>query len=133
MLRQRFATVLSLALLAGLTAWLAAPAADPAKPARRPWITSRVVGSPDPPPPFRVLRAFPNLKFEHPLLLARAPGLDRLFVGEQAGVLHSFPNRPDAKADLFFDLRKELKTIAQLPGAKEVEAVYGLVFHPKFE
>ncbi|HEX3314449.1 MAG TPA: PQQ-dependent sugar dehydrogenase, partial [Gemmataceae bacterium] len=64
--------------------------------------------------------------------MARCPGSDRLFVGEQAGVLHSFDDRPDAKADLFFDLRKELKTIGLLPGAKRVEAVYGLAFHPDF-
>ena len=63
---------------------------DAAAPMRRPWTTSRVVGSPDPPPPFKVVRAFPNLKFDHPLLLARCPGSDRLFVGEQAGVLYSF-------------------------------------------
>ena len=82
---------------------------------------------------FKVVRAFPNLKFEHPLLIARPPGSDRLFVGEQAGVLYSFPDKPDAKADLFFDLRKEIKTIHLLPEAKEVEAVYGLAFHPDFE
>src|SRR5207249_4307025 len=80
---------------------------EQAKAVRQPWTTSRVVGSPDPPPPFKVVRAFPNLKFEHPLLMARAPGSDRLYVGEQRGVLYSFPDRPDAKADLFFDLRKE--------------------------
>jgi putative heme-binding domain-containing protein len=65
--------------------------------------------------------------------MARCPGSDRLFVGEQAGVLYSFVDRPDARADLFFDLRKEIKTIHLLPGAKEVEAVYGLAFHPNFE
>ena len=80
---------------------------EPAKLARTPWNTSRVVGSPDPPPAYKVVRAFPNLKFEHPLLIARPPGSDRLFVGEQAGVLYSFTDKPDAKADLFFDLRKE--------------------------
>src|SRR4051812_33929229 len=108
---------------AGLLVWLASsPAepprprgAEPAKSARTPWAASRVVGSPDPPPPFKVVRAFPNLKFEHPLLLARCPGTDRLFVGEQAGVLYSFVDKPDAKAELFFDLRKELKTIHLLP------------------
>jgi putative heme-binding domain-containing protein len=110
------------------------PASDagPAKAMRRPWTISRVVGSPDPPPPFAVVRAFPNLKFTHPLLMARPPGSDRLFVGEQDGVLYSFRDRPDAYAELFFDLRKELKTLHQLSGAKEVEAVYGLVFHPDF-
>jgi putative heme-binding domain-containing protein len=67
------------------------------------------------------------------LLLARAPKGDRIFVGEQAGVLYSFPDRPGARADLFFDLRTELKTIHLLRGAKAVEAVYGLAFHPDFE
>ena len=115
------------------------PAAEPPQskesdpPARTPWTTSRVIGSPDPPPPFKVVRAFPNVKFTHPLLITRPPGSDRLFVGEQAGKLYSFVDKPDAKPDLFFDLRKEIKTIPLHPGAKDIEAVYGLVFHPDFE
>jgi putative heme-binding domain-containing protein len=129
-----------LALVGGFVAWLARSAAQPppakqatpAKAVRVPWTTSHVVGSPDPPPPFQVVRAFPNLKFTHPLLMARPPGSDRLFVGEQEGVLYSFKDRPDARAELFFDLRKEIKTMHLLPDAKEVEAVYGLVFHPDF-
>ncbi len=126
--------VLALSLLAaaGLVARLAVTAAEPAKPARTPWTTSRVVGSPDPPAPFKVVRAFPNLKFDHPLLLVRYPENDRLIVGEQAGVLYSFANRPDATAEMFFDLRKEVKTIGLHAGAKEIEAVYGLAFHPDF-
>src|SRR5260370_14811551 len=119
--------------VAGAVAWFGSSAAEPTKPARTPWRSCRLVGSPDAPPPFKVVRAFPNLKFEHPLLIARPPGSDRLFVGEQAGVLYSFPDKPDAKADLFFDLRKEIKTIGLLPEGKEVEAVYGLAFHPNFE
>jgi glucose/arabinose dehydrogenase len=78
------------------------------------------------------VQAFANLKFDHPLLMARCPGSDRLFVGEQAGVLYSFRNQPDAKAELFFDLREELATLGQHPGAERVESVYGLVFHPDF-
>src|SRR5437016_3583984 len=81
----------ALLLAAGCAACLvSSTAAEPAKTGRTPWTTSRVVGSPDPPPPFKVVRAFPKLKFEHPLLLARPPIGDRLFVGEQAGVLYSF-------------------------------------------
>ena len=122
---------LGVAALIGIC--LAGIAAEPpAKSTRAPWTTSRVVGSPDPPAPFKVVRAYPNLKFEHPLLLARAPGMNRVFVGEQAGVLYSFVDKPDAKAELFCDLRKEIKTIQQLADAKEVEAVYGLCFHPDF-
>ena len=106
-------------------------AAEPSQ--RTPWTTSRVVGSPDPPPPFKIVRAFPNLTFDKPLLMARCPGSDRLFVGEQSGVLFSFANRPNAAAEIFFHLRKELKTVHLLPDAKEVESVYGLVFHPDFQ
>ncbi|HLJ96817.1 MAG TPA: PQQ-dependent sugar dehydrogenase, partial [Gemmataceae bacterium] len=138
---RRWALVAALmAVVGGFSVWRARSAeqrphtqeAGPAKAVRLPWTTSRVVGSPDPPPPFKVVRAFPNLKFTHPLLMARPPGSDRLFVGEQDGVLYSFVDRPDARAELFCDLRKEITTRHLLPEAKEVEAVYGLAFHPNF-
>lgn len=129
-------SVLPAVLVAGFMAPLISSAAEPssevANPVRTPWTTSRVVGSPEPPPPFKVVRAFPNLKFKRPLLLARCPASDRLFIGEQAGVLYSFANKPDAKADLFFDVRQELTTIHLLPEAKEVGELYGLAFHPDF-
>src|SRR5262245_12273094 len=59
----------------------------PTSATRIPWTSSGVVGSPDPPPPFKVVRAFPNIKLEKPVLLARCPGSERLFIGEQGGVL----------------------------------------------
>ncbi|MDB5313350.1 MAG: yliI 2 [Gemmataceae bacterium] len=138
----RHSRFLGLGLMGAVTVasvWPGSRAGEPgratpeAPPARKPWTTSKVVGSPDPPPAFKSVRVFPNVKFHHPLLIARCPGTDRLFVGEQEGVLYSIANRPDARADVFFDLRKELKAIDKTPGAKDVEAVYGLVFHPKFE
>lgn len=100
---------------------------------RVPWTGSRVVGSPDPPPPYEIVRAFPKLKFDRPIFLTPCPGSDRLFVGEQAGVIHSFPNRPDATAEVFLDLTKELQTLQLHPGAKGIDMVYGLAFHPDFE
>jgi putative heme-binding domain-containing protein len=120
-------------IVGGLVAPFHSAAAEPAASMRTAWTTSRVVGSPDPPPPFKVVRAFPHLKFEHPLLMARCPGSNRLFVGEQAGRLYSFADDPDAQADLFFDLPRELQTLDQLPGAQAVDAVYGLAFQPDFE
>ncbi|HEY2786023.1 MAG TPA: PQQ-dependent sugar dehydrogenase, partial [Fimbriiglobus sp.] len=104
-----------------------------AEAARVPWTTSKVVGQPEPPPPYRTVIAFPNLKFKHPLLITSAPGTDRLFVGEQEGVIQSFPNAKNAKADVFFNLKRDLKYISRNPRAKEFEFVYGLTFHPKFE
>ena len=56
-----------------------------------------------------------------------------VFVGEQKGVIYSLPNRSDATPDVFFDIPKQLTTLAKTPKAKGVESVYGLVFHPKFE
>ena len=127
-----FLTVLALPLILALAPARLGSAAELSKPVRTPWTTSRVVGSPDPPPPFEVVRVFPRLKFDHPLLIVRYPGGNRLVVGEQAGVLYSFADNQQAKAELFFDLRKELKTVHLHPGAKAVEAVYGLAFHPNF-
>lgn len=100
--------------------------------ARVPWTTSKITGSPEPPPKFKSVRVFPDAKFNHPALIARCPGTDRLFVGEQEGYLYSLANKPDAKKELFFDLRKEISTVDKLPGAKDVGELYGLVFHPKF-
>ncbi|WP_435022564.1 PQQ-dependent sugar dehydrogenase (plasmid) [Tundrisphaera sp. TA3] len=119
-----------------LAAWLLArpEAAHAAPPARPPWTNSRVSGTPGTPPPYRVVRAYPNLKFEHPVLIVGYPGGGRIVVGEQAGVLRSFVDDPGvAQADLFLDLRSELNPEARPAGAKGVEAVYGLAFHPDFE
>jgi hypothetical protein len=82
--------------LAALAAPLAT-AADPDQPVRKPfgiekrvpWTTSKVIGSPEPPPPYRTARAFPALTFSEPLELAPAPGTNRLWVAERKGKLPS--------------------------------------------
>ncbi len=122
----------ALALLAAIGIRATTRGDDATKPARVPWTTSRVVGTPDPPPPYKAVNAFPNVKLDHPLLMTAAPGTDRLFVAEQGGKIVSFPNKSDAKADLFCDLPKELQTLKQTPNATAFEFVYGLAFHPKF-
>ena len=101
----------------------------PALPKRSPWTTSRVIGSPDPPHPFTIERAFPKLAFKNPLLMARTG--DRFFIGEHAGKIFSFPDDQNvAKADLFFDLTTGLRwDRSRFSG---IDAVYGLAFHPNF-
>jgi len=85
---------------------------------RIPWTTSRVQGSPDPLPPYRLETAFPKLMFYEPLDMAHAPGTDRLFIAERKGKIFSFRNDPQTeKADSLFDLKK---------------TIYGFTFHPKF-
>src|SRR5262249_51195369 len=63
--------------------------------------TSRVIGSPDPRPPLRAVRAFPGLTFANPLYIIGEPAArgaaakahaGRMFVVEQAGKIHAFPN-----------------------------------------
>ena len=50
---------------------------------RIPWTTSKVQGSPDPALPYETERAFPQLKFNQPLVVATAPGMKRFFVAER--------------------------------------------------
>jgi putative heme-binding domain-containing protein len=107
--------------------------AKPAPAKRQPWTTSKIVGSPDPPPKYRSVRVFPNAQFHRPDLIARCPGIDRLFIGEQPGVIYSLDlTDPQAKPDLFVDLRKDYPALVPNPNAKGIGELYGLVFHPDF-
>ena len=104
-------------------------AVEPGLQPRKPWLSSKVVGSPEPPPPYQAARAFPDAKFDHPLLIARQPGTGTLFIGEQAGKIFALK---EGKPILLADLPKNLTTIKETPGAEEFENLYGFVFHPKF-
>jgi uncharacterized repeat protein (TIGR03806 family) len=85
---------------------------------RTPWNTSRVVGSPDPPPPYVLRRAFPNLKFDEPLELQIAPGGKFWIVAERKGKIYTFADDPATdKKHLLLDVG---------------HTVYGVVLHPKF-
>jgi putative heme-binding domain-containing protein len=91
---------------------------------RVPWTTSNIHGSPEPPAPYRVERAFPKLTFAAPLEAASIPGTDRLVVVEQRGRLFSLPNDEGCeKADLFAELRQF---------DAEVVECYSIAFHPRF-
>jgi uncharacterized repeat protein (TIGR03806 family) len=123
-------------ILLGL--WQATPAQDP-QPVRKasglekrvPWTTSKVVGSPEPPAPYRTEPAFPKLpKFEEPLDLTYAPGTDRLFVAERWGKVYSFVNKKDvAKADLAL----EFKGAKDSKGNPMRQVIYAMTCHPKFK
>src|SRR5216684_8032224 len=47
---------------------------------RLPLTTSRVVGAPDPLPPYRAERAFVDLKLKYPIAVAHQPGSNRLLL-----------------------------------------------------
>lgn len=113
------------AVLLAMSSQMPVSAAELTKPrqatgiARRvPWISSRVVGTPEPAPPYRTERMFPNLQFTEPIVLTTIPGSNRLAVAELKGKIYTFPNDPNVqKADLLIDLGR---------------TIYGLAFHPGY-
>lgn len=85
---------------------------------RVPWTTSRIVGTPDPPPPYRTEPAFPALHFFQPLELCFEPSGGRWYLAERYGRIYTFPNDPALQqAELLLDVGK---------------TVYGLAIHPRF-
>src|ERR1051326_269069 len=101
---------------------------DAAKPygisQRIPWTTSRVVGSPNPPLPYRVVQTFTKLKVGFPIGVAREPGTKNLLLLHQhvawsgAGRILRIPDDPNVeKAEVLL----ELDGIA-----------YGVAFHPDY-
>jgi uncharacterized repeat protein (TIGR03806 family) len=90
---------------------------------RVPLTTSRVVGSPDPPPPYRVKRVYPKLGLNFPIFVAHQPGSDRLIL-----ITEAWSYGPATVARVKDD-----------PGAEGLEVLfpvdgvaYAVAFHPNF-
>ncbi|HZL87850.1 MAG TPA: PQQ-dependent sugar dehydrogenase [Pirellulaceae bacterium] len=101
------------------------------KPAARrmPWTTSRIQGSPVPPEPYRLVRAFPRMRFEKPTSIEPVPDSKRLLVTEMGGKLFTFPAESDAsKADLVVDLKQLLPQEL----AKGSVSLFDAEFHPRY-
>jgi len=112
-------------LLAALLAMAAMSGGFAAEvPQRVLWTTSRVVGSPDPPLPYRTAKAFEKLPLDEPIYAVPEPGTDRIWVVEykpgtgKTGRIRRFVNRTDVS---------ELE-----PLVEQDRIIYGLAFHPKF-
>lgn len=96
---------------------------------RVPWTTSRVVGSPEPPLPFKTERIWPAIRFEHPVFLAVQPHAPRMFVGEQAGKVWSFTMHDTVtEKHLVFDVKASIT----YPPDTSFDALYGWAFDPEF-
>lgn len=114
---RSFTAALVIALL--VVSGAGAPALE-----RVPWKTSHIQGSPEPPPPFRVERAYPKLTFTSPLDAVVIPGTKRIVVVQQHGKLFSIPNEESTEqAEVFADLKQF---------DPEVAESYGMAFHPRF-
>ena len=86
---------------------------------RVPFTTSRLVGSPDPPLPYRAVRAFPRLKFKHPLYITHQPETDRMLVVEQSERVLAFTNHADVT---------HTESFCFIPDHE----IYSVAFHPRY-
>lgn len=100
-------------------------ATPPAISKRTPLTTSKLIGTPEPPPPYRVKRIYPNLSFSFPLGVMNQPGSDRMWVWTNGkdgagGRLYRFVDQPDVKeTELLFE-------------ADKGRILFDFCFHPKF-
>jgi glucose/arabinose dehydrogenase len=88
-----------------------------------PVTTSRVVGSPDPPNPYRIKKVYPDLKISYPIAIGHQPGSDLLVVVQQRNPgghsqIVRFKDDPNVK---------DIETLFTFDGT-----AYGIVFHPNF-
>jgi putative heme-binding domain-containing protein len=93
---------------------------------------SRLVGSPDPPHPFRMEAWLPELTFDDPMQVRWQPELQRYFVCELGGKIWSFdPSASPPVKDLVVDLKEGIRSFdaSLVQGVKEV---YSLAFDPDF-
>src|SRR5262245_26630208 len=90
---------------------------------RIPLTTSRVIGSPDSPPPYRNRKAYDDLKLNHPIHVVHQPGSDRLLVITQRNSYGA------TKLQRFVDDPKtaELETLIE-----HNATAYDVIFHPQF-
>ena len=80
------------------------------------WTTSRVVGSPDPLPRYKLQRAFTQFSFDHPVFISQDPESERLFVSEYGGKIYSFSkDDPTGTKDLFLDMKRRVSAFSFHP------------------
>lgn len=110
-----------LSLVAVLTCTSLVAAAEPPYGLERrfPCDTSRLQGTPEPPPPYRTRRVFDRLRFDRPVHLFAEPGSKRLIVVQLGGKAVAFANRPAIdKTAPYLDLPDH--------------EMYSLAFHPQY-
>jgi len=100
---------------------------------RPPWTTSRIQGSPEAPAPYKIVPAFPGVRFDHPTCIEEIPGTNRLLVTELGGKIYSFLKDPGvSQADLVVDLGSALSVLdAEFhPGFRENRHLFVSYIHP---
>ncbi|MCA9128266.1 MAG: PQQ-dependent sugar dehydrogenase [Planctomycetales bacterium] len=91
---------------------------------RTSWTTSRLQGFPDPPPPWKLVPAFPQLKFNQLITLGKVPESQWLLAVE-----HETGYGGPSRVHQFLDARNTDQTELFL---QRPEIIYGFAFHPNF-
>ncbi len=92
---------------------------------RWPTVPSRVIGAPDPPPPYRVASVFPKLSLTNPVVVAREPGSQSLWFIDQdprkaePRLSRTIGNPADGAYEVLHHFGKSL--------------AYSIAFHPAFQ
>jgi uncharacterized repeat protein (TIGR03806 family) len=93
--------------------------------AREPLTTSRVIGFPEPPPPYRVKRVLPELKLDFPIMARSIPGSTDLLV-----ITQPYAYGPTTISRFKFDpASQDLVKLFETP---HQGTAYDLAFHPQF-
>ena len=92
--------------------------------ARTPWVNARLEGTPEPPPPYVAVRAFPQLAVKRPVAIELEPGTGQILLlqnyawEEKRSTLRRFAARTNVS---------EAETLLELP-----EPAYSICLHPRY-
>lgn len=108
---------------------LPASAAEKPNTKRPAWNTSRLIGTPEPPPPYKLVPAFPQVRFKLPTSIESWPEGNGLLVTEMGGAIYLLKKSGDkARPELVGNLRELL---ADDLAGKSV-SLFDAELHPKF-
>ncbi len=101
---------------------------------RPPWSDSSFDGTPDPPLPYVLERAYPKQEFTGPVAVVPFPHSDRLVIVEQKGKIFSFStSQADQPASLMCDFQKTPPPKSKIASRSNRSFdVYSVAFHPEF-
>jgi uncharacterized repeat protein (TIGR03806 family) len=89
------------------------------------WTTSRVIGSPDPPLPYKVEKTFTNIKWQAPIYVTPEPDTDYLLVVQQGGEKERPSKILRVRDDPNADTAETLLEVSN-------RLVYSVAFHPAY-
>ncbi len=93
---------------------------------RKPWTSSNVHGSPEPPPSYIAEAVWPHITFDQPLDATLLESEETLFITERMGKIWGLPadlRENPSQAELVIDMSQHIPRLLRL---------LGLAFHPQF-